>query len=197
MNEQMMLIAKRISELRDLFDKSAEEMADITGVTPDEYRELENGGSDFSFTFLYKAARAFGVDITDLLTGEMPKLTGYDLTRAGEGLPIVRRAGFKYLHTSYLFKDKTAEPFVVTAKHDKALEQGPITMNRHDGQEYDFILEGSLRMCVDGHEFIMNAGDCVYYDSSKPHGMTAAGGADCKFIAIILKPDGDKSKGVK
>mgnify|MGYP003293569806 CR=1 FL=1 len=37
------------------------------------------------------------------------------------------------------------------------------------------------------HFEILHAGDCIYYDSSTPHGMIAVDGEDCAFYAIVLR----------
>ena len=39
------------------------EMAQQTGLSAEEYLAAEDGKSDFTFTFLYNCAQAFGVDI--------------------------------------------------------------------------------------------------------------------------------------
>ena len=64
-----------------ILELTAEEMAKITDLTVEEYIKAEHGETDFSFTFLYKCAKAFGVDITELLTGETPKLSLYSIVR--------------------------------------------------------------------------------------------------------------------
>jgi acetyl-CoA synthetase len=61
-------------------------------------------------------------------------------------------------------------------------------MSTHAGQEMDYILSGQLRISINGHEETMRAGDSVYYDSSKPHGMVAVGGTPCVFLAIVMGP---------
>ena len=71
MDNQLALTAQRIKELRRIIGKTPEEMAIITGVSVEDYVRCENGESDFSFTFLHKCAKTFGVDIADLLTGEV------------------------------------------------------------------------------------------------------------------------------
>jgi len=185
MDDRITFIAERLRGLRDLLDISEEEMARATDVSLEEYREYERGERDYSFTFLFRAAGRLGIDITELLTGEMPKLSLYQYVPAGEGLPIERRKGFHYQHMAYLFKNKGAEPFVVTAKFEG--ENVPIPYSTHEGQEFDYVLEGEMRMKVEDHEFLMKKGDSVIYNASSRHGMAAAGGADCKFLAIIIK----------
>jgi mannose-6-phosphate isomerase-like protein (cupin superfamily)/DNA-binding XRE family transcriptional regulator len=184
----LQLIAERIKGLRSMLEISAEEMAKFLGITTEEYLEYETGGKDFGFTFLYEVSRRFGVDITEILTGVIPKLSTVSVIRKGEGLPIERRSGFNYLHLAYPFRNKQSEPFFVTAKYEADLLKQPIAMSRHPGQEFDYILDGSLKISVDGHETILNEGDSVYYDSGCPHGMIAIGGTDCHFIAVVMKP---------
>lgn len=195
MNEQIANIAERIKGLRELMDISAEEMASVTGTTLEQYLEHEAGQQDFSFTFLYNAAQRFHIDITELLTGELPKLSQFSLIRAGEGLPIERRKGFLYQHMAYLFKEKAAEPFKVVAKYDATTDLGTIELSRHEGQEFDFVLSGQLKVMIEEHEMILNPGDAIYYDSSRGHGMVATGGTDCEFLAVVIKVDGVKKHG--
>ncbi len=182
-------VAERIRETRQILGISEEEMAKSTGVSLETYRELEKGKSDFSFTFIYKCAARFGIDTTDLLKGQSPTLNEYSITRAGGGLPIARRKGFKYNNLAPLFKNKIAEPFIVKAKYSPEEEKNSIKLSRHEGQEYDYILFGKLKVSIDGHVETLEAGDSIYYDSSKPHGMIAEG-EDCEFLAIIISNGG-------
>lgn len=181
-------IGERLRGMRDIMGVTASEMATVTGVSESEYHEIESGRKDFSFTFLFKAAHRFGIDMTELITGESPHLSGYVLTRDGDGLPIERRAGFRYLNLAALFRDRIAEPFMVTAPYTAGAEQSTISMSSHAGQEMDYVVSGSLRVRIGEHEEIMHPGDTIYYDSGRPHGMVAIGGAPCKFLAIVFSP---------
>ena len=98
-------------------------------------RQHENGEQDFGFTFLYKCADKLDVDIVELLTGENPRLSFYSIVRKGEGLDIKRRAGFKYEHLNYRFKNKIAETFLVTAPYFEEEQDQPIPLSTHSGQE--------------------------------------------------------------
>ena len=180
-------IAERIRGLRVLMDITPEEMAKETELSLDDYLKLENGESDFSFSFIYKCAQRFGVDMMDLLKGNTPRLSSYTVTRKGEGVPITRRKGFSYLHKAPFFKDKIAEPFYVKAGYSQEAEQNEIALSHHDGQELDIILKGTLKVRIGDKIEYLNEGDIIYYDSSQDHGMVASGGEDCEFMAIILK----------
>ena len=184
-------ISERIRTLREEFGYSYAKMAEITGVIEKEYVDAEKGISDFSFTFLYKCAHAFHVDIVELLTGEKPRLNFYTVTRKGSGLPIKRRKGFTYLHLASHFTGKLAEVFLVTAPFDPAEQEQPIHLSEHKGQEFDFVLSGSLKVAMEDHITVLHEGDSIYYDSGHGHGMSAIDGNACTFIAVVIGPEND------
>lgn len=179
-------IAQRIQSLRDILDISPEEMAKINDISVDDYLKCEEGQTDFSFTFLYNCAKRFGVDLMDLVTGESPKLSFYSIVRSGEGLPIKRRKGFLYNHLGSCFRGKIAEPFVVTAPFNLEEQDKPIHLSYHKGQEFDYVIKGSLKVRLEDHTEVLNEGDSIYYDSGHGHGMIATNGEDCVFLAIVM-----------
>lgn len=187
---QIELIAMRIRDLREITSLTAEQVAQKANIPLEEYLAYESGTRDFSFSHLFNIAEVLQVDISDLLTGESPKLKGYVLTRSGKGLAFDRRKQYHYQHLAYNFAHKLAEPFVVTVEKD---EPGTVKQaHSHEGQEFDYVLEGVLRLVLGGNELILAPGDSIYYDSSLPHAMYAEDG-DCKFIAVVLKgPEGVK-----
>lgn len=191
MENQVLQIAERIRGLREIIGKSVGEMAEICGVSEAEYRRAENGEYDFSFTFLHKCAKAFGIEIEELLTGDTAKLSGYSVVRRGEGTPLTRRKGFKYQHLATYFKSKYSEPFLVCAKYDPEEQTCEIPLSTHEGEEFDYILKGSLKVCINGHVEVLHEGDAIYYDSSVGHGMIAAEGGDCEFLAVVIDAKGN------
>ncbi|MBQ7702050.1 MAG: cupin domain-containing protein [Candidatus Methanomethylophilaceae archaeon] len=185
-------ISERIHAMRDLCGYTTEEMAEATDVTVEEYIKCETGQKDFSFTFLYKCADKFGIDMVELITGENPHLTDFTIVHDGKGLPIKRRAGFDYFHLASNFKGKISEPFLVSAPYKEEEQDAEIHTSVHEGQEFDYILTGSLKFKYNGHEENLIAGDSVYYDSGKPHGMIATSKDGCTFLAIVMKEGSKK-----
>lgn len=187
--EQLGLIALRIRDLRDIAGLSTAQVAQQAGILQQEYEAYETGTCDFSFSHLFNIAEVLGVDISDLLTGESPKLHGYVLTRAGQGLSFKRREQYVYHHLAYNFRDKLAEPFIVTVAQDDSTAEKQA--HSHEGQEFDYVLEGKLKIILGGNELYLQAGDSLYYDSSLPHVMYALEG-ECRFIAVVVK-EGSKA----
>jgi len=166
-------IAQRIKYLREVLGMKPEEVATIAKVSVEDYLAAEDGKSDFSFNFLQRLAKCFSVDIVQLISGETPKLTGFQITRKGDGMELNRRKGFKYLHLASEFKDKAAEPFVVTVAYNPSEKGKPIQVSVHNDQEVDFVLKGKLRVRIGEYETVLNEGDSVYYNANLPHGMVA------------------------
>ena len=181
-------MAGRIRELREISGFTPAEMAGKTGVSIEEYLLCEAGGSNLTFAFLYRCALAFGVDVTDLIEGQSPKLRSYTLTRAGKGQKIEQAHEMIYYNMASDFQNRIADPLFVENKYSDRAFHSDIELTSHIGQECDLIIKGCMKVQVGEHIEILHEGDCIYYDSSIPHGMVAANGEDCLFYAIVLRP---------
>ena len=194
-NNRLQEIAERIKELREIFDLTQEEMAEKTDVTIAEYAMYEAAELDFPFTFLHKCALAFGISLTDLLEGRSAHLSTYTVTRKGQGMETAKEQGIEIQNLAPLFSKKIAEPYYVHYEYDPALQNRPIHLTKHSGQEFDFVMSGKLKVQVGENIEYLEEGDSIYYNSSTPHGMIAVDGKDCLFIAVVL-PGEDKGEKV-
>ncbi len=181
-------MAARIHELRTIEGLSPAEMAEKVGVSEDEYNACESGGRDLNFAFLYRCALAFRVDVTDIIQGSSPTLTAYELTRAGAGQKIEKAHGMTYFNMASSYRDRIAEPLYVRAEYSEEAQTRDIPLTTHEGQEFDLVISGHLKVQVGTHSEILGVGDTIYYDSSTPHGMIAVDGEDCEFYAVVLNP---------
>ncbi|MBQ9544571.1 MAG: cupin domain-containing protein, partial [Clostridia bacterium] len=179
-------VAARIREMRSVMGFSPEETADKTGVTVEEYLRYERGEADIPFTFIHKCTLAFGVELADLLEGQSAKLSSYTVTRAGEGQLTAREDGIEIRNLAPLFRNKLAEPHWVKYEYSEKQQKLPIHCTTHSGQEFDLVLQGSLKVQVGGHTEILREGDSILYNSSTPHGMIAVDGKDCVFCAVVI-----------
>jgi quercetin dioxygenase-like cupin family protein len=184
MQERLKEIAARFKELRELSEIPLEELSRRLNVPEESLRAFEEGAGDISASSLNEAAQIFHVDLAVLLTGEAPRMNVFTVTRAGKGVFVDRRKEYKYQSLAANFAGKKIEPFHVTVPPQP--EDAEIHTNSHPGQEMDYMLEGTLKVVIHGNTVILHPGDCIYYDSSNPHGMAAIGDAPAKFIAIIM-----------
>ncbi|MCR5689765.1 MAG: cupin domain-containing protein [Clostridiales bacterium] len=182
MTEQLRDIGERLATMRDIAGISVEEMAERLDITPEQYTAYEIGENDFSFSMLFNCASILGVDIQDLISGETPRLSTCSVVRKGKGYSIKREDAYDYKHLAYTFRNKKAEPFLVTVEpSDDAAE-----MHEHDGQEFNYILSGKIAFYIGDVSYILNKGDSVYFDASIPHAEKALDDT-AKFIAVVLK----------
>ena len=186
---QLMDIATRIRGMREILGYSTQKMAEQTEVSEEIYRQYETGTVDLPFTFLHKCSKVFGLEITVLLEGRSAKLTGYTVTRRGKGLVTASEDGITIQDLAPMFRQKLATPYYVTYKYSEELQDEPIHTTTHDGQEFDIVLKGAMRIKVGEHEEILREGDSIFYKSSTPHGMIAIDGHDCEFLSMIMASD--------
>jgi acetyl-CoA synthetase len=182
-------MGERIREMREITGHSLEKMAELAGVSSDEFARLEAGLMDPPFTVLHRCSVALGVDVTSLLEGQSAELSGYMITRKGEGLITTDEGGIRLQNMAAMFKNRLATPYYVTYRYDERLQDKPIHTTTHAGQEFDLVLEGSMKLRIGDHVETLNEGDSAFYQSSTPHGMLAIGGQSCKFLSMIMAED--------
>ena len=194
---KMREVALRIREMREISGFTEAEMAEKVEVTLDDYRNYESGTVDFPFTFIHKCALAFGIGITDILEGESAHLSSYTVTRKGHGQTTAKEDGIEIRNLAPMFRKKIAEPYWVKYEYDPALQNQPIHLVKHSGQEFDLIVSGRLKIQIGKNVEYLSEGDSIYYNSSTPHGMIAVDGQDCLFIAVVLPGSGESENVVR
>jgi transcriptional regulator with XRE-family HTH domain len=184
MTEQIKQIAERIKEIREISGITAENLADKLGVSTDLYLSYESGNTDIPVGLIFKIAELFNIELSVMLGGDNPKLRIYGVVRNGKGLNLERRKQYKYESLAYNFIHKEAEPFMVTI--DPQTENALQEFYSHPGQEFNYVIKGSMMTIIDGHEIILNEGDSIYFDSGYKHAMKALNNAQVRFLAIVL-----------
>ena len=116
---QLQSIALRICEMRSILGYTTAKMAELTDVSEEAYRAYESGTVDMPFTFMHKFAKACGVELTDILEGHSAKLSGYTVTRRGEGLTTAEEDGITIQALAPNFRKKLATPYWVTYQYSE------------------------------------------------------------------------------
>lgn len=184
MTEQIKQIAERIKEIREVSGVTADSLAESLGISTETLNKYESGSSDIPVGIIYKISELFNIELSVLLGGNSPKLHIYGIVRNGKGLKLERRKQYKYESLAYNFVHKKAEPFMVTV--DPGSETDIMEFNSHTGQEFNYIIKGTMLTIIDGHEIILNEGDSIYFDSGYKHAMKALKGEQVKFLAVVL-----------
>ncbi|MBR2370580.1 MAG: AMP-binding protein [Clostridia bacterium] len=185
-NNQIMEISHRIKEMRGVAGYTVEQMAELTGVSVEQYKSYESGECDFPFTFIHKCSQVFGIEMTEILEGYSARLSSYTVTRKGGGQRTAKEDGIEINNLAPMFKQKLAEPYWVRYEYSPKLQNKPIHLTSHSGQEFDLVMKGKLKVQIGNHIEILSEGDSIYYNSSTPHGMIAVDGEDCTFLAVVV-----------
>jgi transcriptional regulator with XRE-family HTH domain len=184
MQEKIEEIARRIREMRQLLDISAEKMAKNLEIDLDVYNNYEKANSDIPASLLHDIAGQLNVDMSLLLTGEEPKMHIFTVTRKDKGVEVERKKDYKYQSLAANFIHKKAEPFLVVVEPKQSDKK--VSTNSHPGQEFDYVLEGTLKIYIHDNEIVLEIGDSIFFDSSCEHAMEAVGDKAAKFLAVIL-----------
>ncbi|GHT66202.1 transcriptional regulator [Spirochaetia bacterium] len=179
-DDNLTQIPGRIRELREILEISAMDMAKDIGIPYETYAQYESGEADIPISALYKISNRLGTDTTVLLTGEAPRMDTASVCRAGKGIQVERYPGYEFSSLAYNFKDRTMEPLLVFLDPSKP----PAPLVKHSGQEFNYVVEGVVKVTIGKREYDLNAGDTIYFDAGIPHGQAAVG-APAKFITII------------
>lgn len=182
MNEKLLQISSRIRELRDILGTSAQEISHNIGISPETYLQYENGTLDIPISILYEIADQLNTDMTVLLTGEAPRMSTHTIVRAGTGIDVERFPGYRYSSLAFNFKNREMEPLLVSL--DPEDEPAPLVV--HGGQEFNYVLEGCVRITLGKHSYDLMKDDTIYFDPHLPHAQAAVGGT-ARFLTVIMK----------
>lgn len=182
--EELIQLAQRLRGLRDALEMSPEELAADCGIDTDTLLRYESGLHDIPVSFLQRLASRNGVELTALLFGQEPKMSSYYVSRKGKGVKVERRAAYSYEDLAAGFRQRNMAPFMVTISPDHTA--GTVhSPNTHEGQEFNYVLEGDVEITVGNMVTVLHPGDSIMFDSMRPHALRAVGDKDVKMIAII------------
>ena len=147
-------------------------------LTDVEEREIEPSVSD-----LLKIADVLDTDISALIYGKEFHKKGVVLTKADSRVRINRRKSFDYENLAPYYSGRHIEPLLVDVYSGKPLEY-----SMHKGEEFHYVMEGTLKIIINKKEYILEEGDSIYFDSSFPHALTAVG-EKAKILAAIYNSE--------
>jgi transcriptional regulator with XRE-family HTH domain len=179
MKEQIKAIAARIKDLRTFSDISAKDLAARLKISEEEYLEYETGNRDISIGVIYNLASILGIEPTVIITGKYPEESVSCVFYDGAGTVIERYPGYRYMSLADGFKNKQMKPMIVTIEENSDTEHLV-----HGGQEFNYVLEGKIRVVIGDKEYYLRSGDGVYFDPSVSHAQYAMGGK-ARFLTVI------------
>ena len=178
-------LGKRVREIRLGQNLTLEEASKRTGLARSTLSKIENEQISPTFSAVSKLVKGLGIDIPQLFT--QPKQSNgasgrRDITRSGEGTPHPTPTYEHELLATQL-TNKRMVPFK-TVVHARAFDEYPEWV-RHDGEEFLYVLKGSLLFYTEFYEPIeLFAGDSAYYDCEMGHALVSTSAEDAEVLWV-------------
>ena len=176
-----MILGEKIKELRLACGLTQEELADRCELTKGYISQLENELTSPSIATLKDILAALGSSLKDFFAEEE------------EVQVVFRKKDFcekqaDGVITKWLVPNaqkNSMEPVLV------ALQRGapPCEDFPHEGEEFGYVLDGSVRIRIGNKKYLAKKGECFYYTASKTHSVENAGETDAKIIWISTPPN--------
>lgn len=138
------------------------DLAKASGLSQAFLSQVENGSAPSLIT-LYRIATALGTNVHSLL--EVSGKATLTVVRHGEGqpYPLMKGATIRFLAEG---SGHGLEANEVLAEPHAAMQEEMV----HNGEEFMFILEGSVELQVEGEDHVeLHPGDAAFYPSRRAH----------------------------
>lgn len=178
-------LGQRISRIREQRGLSLEDLASRTGIDLQILEKLERNEYTPPLGELIRLGKALEMKMGYFISPARPKL--YTVVRSHERQTVARFASGSNAHKGYVYEslapekgDRMMEPFIVTL-HPSDIQE----MSTHDGQEFIYVLEGRMEARLQDKIEILEPGDAIYYDSTRPHLVKCHGDQVTRIVAVL------------
>jgi transcriptional regulator with XRE-family HTH domain len=182
-------VGERLTMLRKERNLTPSELSARSGVLEAEIETIEASLFSPSIAPLVKLSRALGVRLGTFLDDEGDE--GPVISRAGEASEVMRATGqaspqkgaLSFFSLAQGKASRSMEPFVIDVRPGQGAQPLPST---HEGEEFLYVLEGSIEVRYGSETIRLGAGDSVYYDSIVPHLVFSE--APARILAVVYAP---------
>jgi transcriptional regulator with XRE-family HTH domain len=163
-------IGERLRTARDRAGLTLDQLAEATGLSKAHLSRLESSERQPSIAALLDLSATLGVQVNVLLGEDrdgapLSISSGDEHHHEANGLAITTRSGFP--------SSSALEALSITiSPHRQASPPA-----RHRGEEWLYVLKGTLLLEYDGRSHSLATGQCAHFDADRPHRLAAKGGA--------------------
>jgi len=178
LSADLVKVGERLRRLRKERGWKLEDLAERTNLSRAYLSRLENGERQPSLTALFRIAQAYGVAFSSLFESE-PDLESGVIIRAAQ-TPVRRGNGLFYASLSRGSWAFNLHPIRIVVPAER--EEGEVY--QHEGEQWLYVVSGSLGLEIGDEEFILELGDAAHFSADNRHRLTALGGRDAEIILV-------------
>ncbi len=177
-------IGNRVRRLRESKGLTLKDLSKLTGFDEALLDQIEKKEVYPQLGTAIRLSKALESAFGRLVSGVGDRL--YSITRREEQKVVARSTGRSGAQKLYTYKSLAPE---VKGRHMEALmvqlEENPAgELSVHDGEEFIYVLEGTVAMQIGDDSFDLHPGDSVYYLSTTPH-LIAAKTGQATIVAVL------------
>jgi transcriptional regulator with XRE-family HTH domain len=179
-------VGERVKRAREKRGLSLLDISRRTGIEGTLLSEIEEGQSAPPLGTIIKLAKALEMKMGYFISGD--ELRPFTIVRRGDRKVVSRYDSKRDKHYGYGYeslapykKDRHMEPFLVTLEPAVTEEE----RSTHDGQEFIFVLTGSMEVRLGEEIHVLEPGDAIYYDSTVPHLVKCHGQETTRILAVL------------
>lgn len=176
--DELKRLGSRLRLMRTLCGWTLDEAARQAALSKSYLSRLEEGERQPSLAALLALSRAFQVPLSSLFGEEAGARSGI-VTRAGE-VSFQQGNGLRYTSLSGSVRVRNMQPLRVTVPADRTGDE----LYRHDGEEWLYVLSGTLKLTLSAETFLLHSGDAAHFDAREPHRLSALHGTDAELILV-------------
>jgi transcriptional regulator with XRE-family HTH domain len=158
-----LLVGQRIRELRSGKSLSLRALAALSGLSTNAISLIERGDNSPTVSSLHNLATALGVPITAFFD---QRSDGQVIHSKSDRRPASETAGVRMESLGSGLPNQQLEPFLMSIKPGGSSTSSQIT---HSGEEFVFVLNGSLVCRINDQEYDLEKGDSLIFLASQPH----------------------------
>lgn len=160
-------VGERIRILRSVQNRTLQEVADKCGLSKSMISKIENDKTIPSVATLVKIAQTLGTNISQLL--EQDSWDRAVVTTLGEAEKklVKTEKGYHIFPYASVYHEKKMQPFLFVARKGEVI---PHEVS-HEGEEFVFVVSGSMKMQVGDTEYVLKTGDSLYFNALQKHGI--------------------------
>ena len=179
-------VGERVKRAREKRGLSLLDISRRAGIDVSLLSEIEEGQSAPPLGTIIKLAKALEMKMGYFISGD--ELRPFTIVHRGDRKVVSRYDSKRDKHYGYGYeslapykKDRHMEPFLVTLQPAITEEE----RSAHDGQEFIFVLTGSMEVRLGEDIHVLEPGDAIYYDSTVPHLVKCHGQETTRILAVL------------